>query len=105
MFARSALVLVLCCPAAALAATLPVQPGLTYCGDGIDLSAEGVGGEDFYCEAVSQASPSGEINLLCEDAEGTPDDEPIRVTIVEDIATETVSYISPDGPVTLERCE
>ena len=91
---------------AALAAPLPVRPGIVYCGDGLDLSAEGIGGEDFFCEAAAPADPDGSVLLNCEHSEpeyGDPWSMP--ATVVENVRAGTVDYVSPDGPITLERCE
>jgi hypothetical protein len=99
---------VLASPNAAHAESLPVRPGVIYCGDGIDITTDGVGGEDFYCTPMGATSPAGVVTLRCEHSEpeyGPPWTE--TATIVEDIASETVLYsdADTDGAVTLERCQ
>ena len=92
-------------PTLAAAATLPIRPGIIYCGDGLDLSADGVGGEDFFCKALEPAASDGAVSLYCEHSEpeyGEPWTMP--AVVVENIPAETVHYENPDGPVTLSRC-
>jgi hypothetical protein len=89
-----------------LAAELPVRSGILYCGDGLDLDAEGVGGEDFYCRPTTAVSPNGAVTLLCEHSErefGPPWTE--EAVIVENVVEGTVSYTDGDGSITLTPCD
>lgn len=98
---------------AATAAELPVREGHRYCGDALDISAGGVGGEDFYCEAVAPATETGAIILICDHSDpsyGPPWVETAR--IVEDVIGNTLSYDDSDtyrdnadrGSITLRPC-
>lgn len=93
--------------ALALAAKLPVTPGAVYCGDSMDVSAEGIFAEEFSCEPLSFGD-GGRATLLCK--HGEPEwgpDWTMKVTLVEDVDKGTLTFIDDEGesPGVLTRCE
>lgn len=90
-------------PLPAAAVELPVRA--VYCGDALDISADGVNGEDFTCSAQSAAT-DGTAELICShaDPEWGPDWS-ISAVIVEDFDAGSLAYTVDGDTVVLERCE
>lgn len=91
--------------ASAWAAELPVSSSVIYCAGALDVSDQGVGGEDFSCEAVAPSTGSGAVLLLCDHSEpefGAPWLLPAR--IIENIAEKTLSFADEDGTIELTPC-
>ena len=89
---------------AALAASLPIQPGSRYCDGDTVFSMEGVVGPSFTCSAIAPATKTGAVLLLCENnqpLDGPPWTD--AVAIIED--SESLTYVGHDGPTAIERCE
>jgi hypothetical protein len=78
------------------AAALPISG--RYCGDGLDISAKGVGGEDFFCSFITKTS------IRC--AYSDPSfGEPWVKTISLKERNGTLTYTDADGTVILKRCD
>lgn len=92
--------------ASASAFDLPVQAGVTYCADAIEVDSSGVYGPDHQCLPVGAAAPDGTVQLACENAEEAyGSDWQMTAVIVEDRAAGTLTYSDDDGPLMLKPCE
>jgi hypothetical protein len=87
------------------AAELNVRPGVEYCDEALYVSAARVDIEESSCTSLAPQTKRGGVALLCEPTEAEAEPTIIAATIIEHPATDTLTYIDEDGPVTLERCE
>ena len=90
-------------PANVLAASLPITAGVFYCGDGIEVSAEGIGGEDFFCKPADDPK-DGVVTFICEWVDSDEPPETITATVFEDRQFRVVYYNEDASPVLLTPC-
>lgn len=90
---------------AASAFELPIQPGVTYCADAIEVDSTGVYGPDHQCLPAGDAAPDGSVPLACENAEESYGPSwQMNAVIIEDAAAKTLTYVDKDGALTMSKC-
>lgn len=88
----------------ALAGNLPIPDKRLYCGEGIEVSADGFGWEDAFCTPTGPVSFGITFQMTCKGAEDDEPEETLSATLTDN-GDGTLTYSDETGPVRLEQCE
>lgn len=96
--------IVLAAPAMAMAAELNIKG--VYCDENLYVTAQTVEGEDFACTPLAPQTKWGGVAMLCEYPETPGSGSPnlLLLTLIENAANGTLTYIDDEGVTTLNRC-